>query len=52
MDVSPATLIVAAVFLVSLPAVAFLFHFHSIRCRKRARMELKRHLQKSESGGT
>ena len=52
MDVSPATLAVAAVFLVSIPAVALLIYSHTIRCRKRARMELKRHVQKTEATGS
>lgn len=53
MDVFPATLLlVAAIFLGSIPAVALLVYSRSIRSRKRARMELKRHVQKREATGS
>jgi len=52
MDVFPATFLLVAIFLGSIPAVALLIYSHSIRSRKRARMELKRHVQKREATGS
>jgi hypothetical protein len=53
MDAFPeAILVIAAIFLGSIPAVALLIRSRSIRSRKRARLELKRHVQKIEVPGS
>jgi hypothetical protein len=53
MDTFPeALLLFAAIFLGSIPAVAFLIGSRSIRRRQRARLELKRHVQRIEVHGS